>query len=336
MPKPLFDISVVLAIESLFGSGTRDPWAAVMAGEFADLFIYGDELRYPLPTPSYSSGTTEGPRLIERMTARDPGVFAPLPYSTAEPRYLRDEHFSTLVQRFRIWVKNNPRTFAGWLKFTRHMQRFSHFQGVFGLEGAQSTTAVETLAHELRVWPEEMANTLDLVARYPLYGSVAGDQFYLNHPIRNSIKIPTMQAEVVPVSRPAIAFRDAIARRARNLTFDSYTALLHELRGEIRERELHKLAPGEFETDVLREIAKKVGLPPQLRQAGKVLGIASGFVGALGGITMLSPAAAIVGAAISVSSAIWKGDLPTVVGKAKWLHWAVEWELEKQANNTSP
>jgi hypothetical protein len=333
MTQPIFDISAVIAVESLFDGGDRDPWAAVLAGEFADLFIYGDQLRYPLPVPSYSSGTIEEPPLIKQLTARDPGIIAPLPYSTAEPRYLREEHFSTLVQRFRAWAKNNHNTFSQWLTFTRAIRRFYHYKGVFSFEDAQSTTAVETLAQDLGIFPEEMIYTLDLVARYPLYGLVAGDQFYLNHPIRNSIKIPSMQTEVVPITRPAIAFRDTITHMAHTLTFDSYTALLHELRGEIRERELHLLRPGEFEPAVVREIAVKVGLPPNLKQVGRVLGILTGVVGGLGAIATFAPAAAIGGAALAVSSAIWQGGLPAIAGKAKWLHWAVEWELEKQDNS---
>jgi hypothetical protein len=59
--------------------------------------------------------------------------------------------------------------------------------------------------------------------------------------------------------------------------------------------------------------------------------VLAGFVGGLGALPVASAAAAVVGAAVSVSAALWDGELPRGTAQMKWLRWAVEWDLEKQA-----
>ena len=97
-----------------------------------------------------------------------------------------------------------------------------------------------------------------------------------------------MRERKTVASAPSIRFRDAVAAVAPSLTRDSYTALLHELRGHVRSNSLHLLPPGEVDRDVIRDIASKVGLPPRLKQIGRVVGVGSGLVTGAGAVAVLA------------------------------------------------
>jgi hypothetical protein len=107
--------------------------------------------------------------------------------------------------------------------------------------------------------------------------------------------------------------------------------LLHELRGEVRDSGLYQLAPGSYEKDAVREIAASILLPPRLKAFAKVIGVTGGLIGGLGAFPALGPVAAVAGLAVSVSTALWSGQLPRNVARIEWLRWALKWDIEEQA-----
>lgn len=341
MSRPLVDITTLNAVESLFRRGERDPWAKQLAGELADLFIYSDTVRYSITVPSGASPTDElieKPSLLLDLGRRDPAVFVPEKYSTAEPVLLKEEYLEECFDRFSAWARSNRATLRRWITLhneswiqIQRATRVEH-QYVFSLDALRKDPALEAITKEIEVDQDDICYAFDIVLRYPLYGELVGEnEHYLNHPIRDAFPLPTMQRERGSVPGIAVSFKDSIATCADNLSQDEYTALLYELRGIVRQYGLHKVKPGEFDKETIREIAAKVALPPRLRATGKLAAIGAGLIGGLGAIPVLGPAAAVAGAAVSVSAALWTGRLPRAAARMKWLRWALGWGIEDQA-----
>ncbi len=340
MRSPLVDITTINAVESLFIGRERDPWAAKLAGELADLFVYADSMRHPLPVPSYAieDYPVEIPYILRALGARDSAVIKHIEYSTEKQRAISDDQLDCLFTHFSAWARSNKYTLERWLRLQNetwvrslHLARVKH-QYVFALENLRNNPKLKLLCSALNLEEEAICYAFDIVLRYPFYGELAGvGESYLHHPIRDAFSTPLMEHREVAQLGPSVRFRDSIAYLAPGLTTDSYTALLHELRGHVRECGLHRLAPGEVDREVVREIAIKVGLPPRLKDIGRVVGVGGGLLTGVGAIAVLAPSAAIVGGIISISSAIWRGHLPASVGKVEWLRWALEWDIEQQA-----
>lgn len=107
MRKPVVDITTINAIQSIFQGNVRDPWAFTMAGKFADLFIYGDLIRFPLPVPDEIPGSIDPfsePALLGNLTKRDSTLFEPIQYSSAEPWILKEEHIAETFDKFMSWA----------------------------------------------------------------------------------------------------------------------------------------------------------------------------------------------------------------------------------------
>jgi len=188
-----------------------------------------------------------------------------------------------------------------------------------------------TLTQLLGVAEDDVYYAFDVVLRFPLYGQLTGvNEHYLNHPIRDAFQLPTMERSLDRAPAIAVSFRNAIGDLAPTLTQDEYTALLHELRGQVRNLGLHKVGPGECDKEVIRELVSRVSLPPRLKAMSKRAAVITAFLGGLGAVPALGPAAALVGAALSVSTVLWHGKLPRGAAQMKWLRWAVEWDIEQQ------
>jgi hypothetical protein len=107
--------------------------------------------------------------------------------------------------------------------------------------------------------------------------------------------------------------------------------LLLSLREEVRKIDLHQREPGQFDPQVIRDIAAKVGMPSQLKGTTRLIAVAGGVVAGLGAVPVLGPAAAIGGGVIAVAGALWSGNLPRGISKVQWLKFAIEWrDLERQ------
>jgi hypothetical protein len=341
MRKPVVDITTINAIQSIFQGKVRDPWARTMAGKFADLFIYGDIIRFPLPVPDEIPGSIDPnsePSLLGELARRDSTIFDPIKYSSAELLTLKEEYISDTFDRFLSWANCNIRTLGTWIKlhnepWIRPIQgpRAQHGH-IFNLDPLANRTEQHELAAKLGCNPNDLFYAFDVGLRFSMYGRMTGEnQHYLNHPIRDVFQPPTMQEQLGKLVEVPVSFREDISRMVGHFTQEEYSVFLHELRGHTRRLNLHKISPGECDKEVLREIASKVSIPPRLKGTVKVTGIIGSLVGGLGAIPVLGPGSAIGGALISVSSLIWNGRLPRYVANWKWFRWAVEWDIEKQA-----
>ncbi|MBN2315056.1 MAG: hypothetical protein JXM79_14095 [Sedimentisphaerales bacterium] len=179
--------------------------------------------------------------------------------------------------------------------------------------------------------PLDLCYAFDSVLKYPIFGELTGRGYYLNHPLRDAIKLPTMLKKKAIPPPVAVSFHNSVAQLAVRLSHDDYTSLLHELRGMVRQRGLHKMAPGQFDREHIREIAATVRLSPRLRGYSRGVGITTGIFGGLGAFPVLGTPATVVGGLISVAAAFWSGGLPRNVSRVWWLRWAMKWDIEEQA-----
>lgn len=340
---PLVDGNTLLAIESLFGKGTIDPWAMQLACTFADLFIYADHFRFTFRSPdgAFSDASwAHAPSLARHLQQRDSSAVVPQ-MVPIEPEKLHDDQVKEAFRNFANSARNKPKRLRQWLNTHDTASIRAMLRAQVGREYYYFTPERVTQMRELKLlalelgWQQrEILYAFDNVICAPLYGRLAGsDQQYFNHPTRNASVLPTYKEEVGSLPEIAVSFAESISGFVRRMSFDDYCVMLHGLRGAVRSRGIHELGPGDVEKEVLRDIAASddVDFPPTLKKYAKSALITGGVIGGLAAIPALGPAAAVAGALISVSSAIWDGGLPRKAGRIKWLQRAIEWDLEKQA-----
>ncbi len=222
MHKPLVDLNTMVAIESLFRHGPRDPWAPQLAGEFADLFIYGDTVRFPLPRFHYGRGhsfRSPIPSLILDLTNRDSTVFHAEDFFTGEQRLLCDEHLGACFQGLAAFAKGNPKTLGGWSAFHNapwirdlYAAQFGKPEYLFSMDYLKNSAELKVLSAASAVSERDLLYALDGVLRFPLYGEIAGDnEHYLNHPLRDAFALPTAHEEEATSPRIAVSFKASSA-----------------------------------------------------------------------------------------------------------------------------
>lgn len=342
MPSPVIDITSLYAVESLFRSGTRDPWAEKLAGRLADLFIFNDTARFTMPLRA-EAAMVEDPSLLpvlSQLQSRDPDVFEPLPYVVRERPRLSNEYLEPTFRSFAAWASNNRAAFKRWLAFhgevratPRDMTQIRP-NSVFDISALLGVDEFQRLRVGLDVSSDDLIYAFDIVLRYPLYGQLAGSgSYFLAHPIREQQNAPIITVEPGEPPNIPISFSQAVAGMASSMTLDEYSSFLHEARGVIRDRKIHQLKAGAIDRETTRELAGQLGLPARLNKAGRNLGIAAGIIGAVGSVPILGPPAAIAGGLIAIVSAIWTGSVGRAPGRVKWLRWALTWDLEAQASD---
>jgi hypothetical protein len=345
MPAPVVDITTLYAVESLFRRGTRDPWGEKLAGRLADLFIFSDTGRFTMPLRPEAVELADDPSLplvLTQLRSRDAGVFKPLPYVVNERPRLNDTYLEPAFRSFATWASNNSGAFKRWLAFHSEVRAtprdITHIRpnSLFDISALHTVPEFQRLRVDLKVSDDDLIYAFDIVLRYPLYGELAGSgSYFLAHPIREQQTAPIIAVEPGQPPNIPVSFSQAVAGMASSMTLDEYTSFLHEARGVVRNRNIQKLQIGAIDRETTREIASQLGLPARLSKAGRSIGIAAGVVGIVGAVPTLGPAAAITGGLIAIVSAAWTGSVGRAPGKVKWLRWALEWDLERQASDAS-
>lgn len=342
MKENFVDSTTIHAVESLFRGGVRDPWAARLAGEFADLYVYSDMVCYPIPVGGQGRGydLAEEDSLLQYISKRDSRVFAGKEYSTAIPRIVEKNHLFGAFRQFNYWAQANQYTLRRWLTFHRShwiQQRraaTTGYRGTFNLEELLKSSDITNLSERTKISQLDLCYAFDAILKYPLFGELTGGNgYYLNHPLRDAFILPTMQRENATPPPVAVSFRDSVAKLSTEISYYEYTRLLHELRESVREVGLHEMAAGTFDRELIREISARVRLSPRLSDYSRIVGVSTGFIGGLGAIPFLGPIAAVGGSAISISGLFWRGGLPRQAASVSWLRWALKWDVEDQAEH---
>lgn len=342
--RPLFDLTSMLAVEALFRSGGKDPWTRSIVSKFTDMYIFCDTARYTAPFFSDSNETVESSDtfpVLRRLIDRESSSLLGITYRTDEQITLNNEYMIDTFKAFSNWCINNKRQLRRWLTFHQqawirgtHDQRFkTNF--LYPTQTLINRSDLIELSKILNTSPEEICYTFDLVLRYSLIGQAAGeDQHYLAHPIREEQNFPTMTREPALPPNVPVKIGSSIIDYVGNMTSDEYAVFLHEARRIVREMGIVDLKPKALERETLRELAYKLWLPPKLKKWEKAYGVITGCICGLGAYPALGPVSAALGGLISISSYFWSGRLPASSNKLKWLRWAYEWEIEKEARES--
>lgn len=342
---PLIDITTINSVESLFRDGHKDYQASRLAGNLADFFIYSETARYPnVITGSATAAQKDRfgavPALLRDLMRRDSAVFSEETWHLPEQISVSPEYLAPAFSSFSDYTINNRRRIRDLILLHREPWIREQYSAriatgyAYPVQTLQESERLHALAESLDVSKEEICYVFDLVLRYGLYGELAGEgTYFLSHPVREQQSFPTMVREDQPPLRVPIRFGPSIARFAHQLSQDEFTALLHEARGIARDMRLVNLKPGAVDAETLREVAQRLALPARIRGTGRVLGVAAGAVGGLSAVPALGPVAALGGMAVSIASAFWTGRLPRAVSRARWLQWALEWDIEQESSD---
>jgi len=124
MAPPVVDITSLYAVESLFRSGTRDPWGRRLAGRLADLFIFSETARFTMPIRAEAATVADPtlPPLLGLLRSRDPGVLKPLAYVVEERRRLKNDYLEPAFGTFATWAANNKGALKQWLAFHNELR----------------------------------------------------------------------------------------------------------------------------------------------------------------------------------------------------------------------
>jgi hypothetical protein len=343
MSSNLIDITTIVAVESLFKDGPRDPWAKLIAGRLADLFVYSDTLRYVFPMPAAlpAEQYPGRPSLLTELEDKCGGVVAHEKYPTDHTPLLNDGYLLSVFDDFHIWARNNQLRLAQWSRLHSmpwvkdgHTSRVGR-QYVFNVERLEANRPLMRLAEAMKIDTHQLLYAFDVVLRFPLYGLLAGEEnYFVYHPIRNAFRLPGSRIEPAPTPSVCVSFQKAVGDMADRLSQNEYIQLLLDLRTIARDQGLHLLKPSDAEPQAVRAIAQKVKLTPYLKTMSKKAAVVGGIIGGFGAIPILGPAAAIMGGAVSISASVWSGRLPRPVAQWKWLQWTLRWKVESEIDGS--
>lgn len=338
MSNPLVDTTTLIAVESLFRKGKHDPWGVQLAGDLADLVIYGDTVRCGLGLPNDNrdeDGLADRPKLFGNLSKRDSAVFQIERYSTEEPLTIKEEYLTECVPRFESYAKTHRTELKQWIALhsrdwirsyhATHVQR----RYVYSVEALRARMNLEQLSTNTGIEVDDLCYVFDVILRFPIYGALTGsNERYLNHPIRDAFPLPTMESSSELVPQVPVAWSSAVSRLAKSLTQDEYEVLLHEMRGTVRDLGLHTMRAGSVSQEMIREIAAKVRLPPRIRRFQQARDAA---VDALNVGAVLVAPLGLAATVLSCSKYLWNGGLPRSAASIRWLRWTMQWETENQA-----
>jgi hypothetical protein len=344
-PSPLFDLSVMSGIQSYLEPqrGILDPWGHSLLGDFFDMVIYSDEIRFSLPSPN---GTVpdgiilEEPSLLNDLMKAEPKLISPAVYSTAELRKLSKESVDTSFHNFAGWALRYKRMLKKFCVLhssdfiTKYQRTRIKNAFTFDLSEIEDSILLKKLSASTSISEAMLLYAFDLSLRMPYYGEIAGEgAFYLNHPIRDAFKIPAANEVSASLPPVAITFASTIKKISRkNLDRRLLINTILVLRELVREHGLIGAAPGDFEPETVRELATRSTLPPRLRLPSHTSRVVTGIARTAAHIAIAGPAGAITGTAVSVAGSAWKASplLPSKVGQISWLRWALKWDIEDQ------
>jgi hypothetical protein len=285
------------------------------------------------------------------INSNEPGLVKPVTYDASQRIELENSLVEPSFDHFADWARANREMLRDWFELHNEAWARSHQSRIapvllYNIELIPSGK-FHSLSTETELKLEQIKFAFDVVLRFPLYGELAGGEWYLDHPIRKAFKVNRMSVDEHARPPVPLSFKNVAWDWAKGLSdSESFAHELVELRNSVWKSGLQNLQPGEFGVETVRELAAKAGLPPTLKKvvSGSVargaLALAGGAITVAGGaLSLANPAIGMtVGAAgaaagmVTIAGAIWSGRLPPASGRVRFLRWALEWpELETQA-----
>ena len=344
VPKsPMVDLTSVVGIESLFHKGSTDPWASEMAGDFTDLFIWNDQVRYILPVPSGKEKYI--PLLFKQLLSREEKVLEPKEYTVSDAPTLDPEYLELFFREFFNWVSDKKRTklFRRWIALHYEPRiRSNHIDWIgrdrfYNVEALKGLHIFKDAVSNLKVGPERLLYAFDVSLRYPYYGELAGQTSpFFAHPIRSGPRYSKLEREQGPELQFPISFKPTAKELAHRMKQDEFTVFLHNARHLVRHHKLIGKKRGDVDRETCREIAQKLHLPARLKKTTtfKIVATSTGLITlTTAAAPVITPVASVALGVTTIATAFWDRHVPPIATEIRWLYPHIEWDLEKQAMN---
>lgn len=325
--SPLVDICCIIGVESLLHECSPDPYAKKLAASFADFFIWNEHSRFLIPTQQdilANQGIIGVPSLIIELIKRDSASLKPQICILDQRHIVNEEDLLLLFNEFLVWAFQNKNRLncwielhnEPWIKDYHNIRIQSRY--VYNVDMLKKSPELFTASTSLEISNDNLCYFFDLSLRYQLYGQYVGNgKYYLSHPIREQQNFSNIERKQMPSPKIPIGLGKYLIEFATPGNLDLFSAVLHEARNIVRELKLVDYTESKIEKEVLRELASKLGLAPRLRNYDEIIKYLK-----------ILP---ILSTGVSLIDRIWKGTLPRNFAKFEWLHWAYEWDIEKES-----
>lgn len=336
--SPLVDLTTLQGVESLFGSGVKDPFGVDAIAQFTDLLLYSDEVRFPIPyvgaRPSTSDAIAEN-AIISAFDTYLPATIKAVPFSARQRLRVAEDTATGALDSLHSFVRANPSASKALIKLhgkanvrEEYSQKLAK-EFLFDVEAVSEDRNLLATAKRLQCEPRLLLHTLDMVLRYPMYGSLAGkDEWYLGHLVRTAVALPNLGVQHhVPPAIP-LPIGDLVYRVGRRDTMEQYALRVCEVRDLLDENGIRGVRRGDVERSVIRHVSQEAGLPGKLRGYHRSMGVTTGLLGFVGLWPFLGTPAAAGAAALTTGSAMWDGKVPSRLSGSKWLRFAIRYDLE--------
>jgi len=131
LKSPLVDLTTIVGVESLYHQGANDPHSYALAGQFGNMIVYAQSVRFPLPVRN--DREPDIPTLLNAIHTRNSDLLRPVEYSTETKVTLEPEFIEPAFQQFLFWANAHRPTLAKTLKFhseswirKQHQSRVQH------------------------------------------------------------------------------------------------------------------------------------------------------------------------------------------------------------------
>ncbi len=340
--EPLVDITTIQGIESLFDDGPKDPYGAGSLAHLTDIALYSDRVRYPVPYVGRRPQSAEDvvrPRLVEAFDELLPDLFQFVPFRADAIRPVSDSTAEGALESLARFVRANPNHSKALISLhskasvrKEHSSRLPH-EFVYAVEPVLGNPFMAEMANRLTCKKEMLLYTLDMVLRYPMYGTLAGpDEWYLSHRVRTAVSMPNLHTSRRRPPNVAVPFGDLVYRVASREEIPRLVERIAQLRHLLDETGIRGAPNGEVERSVIRDVAQRAGLPGRLRGYNKSIGIATGLLGFVGLAPILGPPAAAAAATVTIGGALWDGQMPESVTRRRWLRFAIKYDVEDRVS----
>jgi hypothetical protein len=336
----LLDQTTINSVQSIFNNDIVDLWAEDFLADFIDFFVWSDKISYPLSITNINSDYSDIvlPELLCMLKSHDSSSIVEK-VEKYEKIQLSSELLCGTFEKFYDYVFNNKNRIRAFLNLHQKQlivdQVNSRFKetGGYVFDVTEIKRYYKNFDEKLKIIgleEKQLFYLFDLVLKYFKYAELVDDEsYYFSHPIRENQGFSFSKKQIGKMPKIPLRLGQYIAPIALKSKMEDFAIMLHELRGYVRDMNMIDLAPGSIEKETIRELAQKIKLPPKFKDFPKKITAFSAIISGLGAYPLLGPTSTILGAALCLTTLIWKGQLPKSSGNLKWLQWAIQWDIEQ-------
>lgn len=336
--RPITDLTSIIAVESHWHDGPRDPWRCRLAGRLADVLVWNKRVRYFLPVSDIEAGVIV-PELVDRLDAADPELLQPEYYDATEVVELELDVVTRFFKTFSGWVRANRGSFSSWCSAHRQSWiRTGHRRRIrkglmYPSSALRDIPEFTPTARSADVGESDVAYAFDIGLRYLLaYGPRAGESScYYSHPLREGPRWPAEVQEtplpdssaIDPTVVSVASFVEEMLK-ANRWSADDYIAFVMKAKAAAVDLGLMEVRPGHADEDTLAQFALRLQLPPTMKGWVRGSTTAAAALSVAGLVPVVGPSAAAASVIVALAGALWSGRLPRGFAR-RWLKPLLVW-----------